>query len=196
MDDTTFQKRKYNKAKAMQEYAAVILKELSGVDRARNFEELRTVIYKILQLLGKCGGADRVYLFDKSKNGQEVYSERYEWCAPGIISKAEECRWLPAAEIPVWDMLLKKGEAFSIGDVEKVRQGMPKEYEMMKRQNVFSMIVAPVYNRNGLSGFIGMDNPYTGISQLFVQQMTFAGAHLNLARENLRLVTFQEEKQN
>lgn len=193
MDDTMFHKNNYNTRKAMQEYASAILRELPGVDRARNFEELREAIYKMLQLLGKCGGADRVCLFDKSRNGQEAYSERYEWCAPGVPSKAEECRWIAASELPVWDTLLKKGEAFAIGDVEEVRQKMPKEYEMMKRQQISSMIVVPIYNRNRLSGFIGMDNPYSNLSQLFVQQISFVGAHLNTARENLRLIIFQEK---
>ena len=192
MDDT-FHKNNYNKAKAMQEYAAAILQQLPMIDRVRNFEELKVAIYKMLQLLGKCAGADRVYLFDKSKNGEEVYSERYEWCAPGIVSKAEECQWIPVSEIPVWDALLKKGEAFAIQNIEEVRQQMPKEYEMMKQQQIFSMIAAPIYSRNRLSGFIGMDNPYSNVSHLFIQQMTFVGAHLNTARENLRLFTFQEQ---
>ncbi len=192
MDDT-FHKNSYNTAKAMQEYAAAILQQLPTIDRVRNFEELRVAIYKMLQLLGKCAGADRVYLFDKSRDGKDAYSERYEWCASGVVSKAEECKWIPVSEIPVWDELLKKGEAFAIRDIEEVRQQMPQEYKFMKQQYIDSMIAAPIYSRSHLSGFIGMDNPYANISQLFIQQMTFVGAHLNTARENLRLFTFQEQ---
>ena len=33
-----------------------------------------------------------------------------------------------------------------------------------------------------------MDHFYKGISELFIHQLAFVGAHLNTARENLRIV--------
>ena len=49
----------------MQEYASAILRELPMIDRVKNNEELDGAIYEMLQLIGKCSGADRVYIFDK-----------------------------------------------------------------------------------------------------------------------------------
>ena len=48
----------YNRTKAMQEYASAILRELPMIDRVKNNEELDGAIYEMLQLLGKCSGAE------------------------------------------------------------------------------------------------------------------------------------------
>ena len=70
----------YNRTKAMQEYASAILRELPMIDRVKNNEELDGAIYEMLQLLGKCSGADRVYIFDKKeKNRKEYFCLQYEW---------------------------------------------------------------------------------------------------------------------
>ena len=51
----------------MQEYASAILRELLMIDRVKNNEELDSAIYEMLQLLGKCSGADRACIFDKKE---------------------------------------------------------------------------------------------------------------------------------
>lgn len=59
----------------------------------------------------------------------------------------------------------------------------------MKKHHTYSRVLAPIFSRDHLSGFIGMDHFYKGISELFIHQLAFVGAHLNTARENLRMFT-------
>jgi len=66
----------YNSQKAMQQYAAAILQKLPMIDRVRNAEEMNDVIYEMLSLLGKCSGADRVYLFDRDQE-KDTYNKKY-----------------------------------------------------------------------------------------------------------------------
>lgn len=47
-----------------------------------------------------------------------------------------------------------------------------------KKCGIYSEIAAPVFFRNKIAGFIGLDNLYQNISQLFIQLLAFVGAHL------------------
>ena len=179
----------YNAQEAMQKYAGEILKKLPTIDRVRNIEELECLIREMLQILGECSGAQRVYIFDRV--GEE-YQNTYEWCAPGILSKIGFLQKVTASDMPEWVCLFEAGERVIFYDLEEIREKMPLEYQALKKCGISSEIAVPVYNRNKLAGFIGLDNPYQNVSLLFIQQLAFVGAHLNTARENLRMIGIME----
>ena len=57
----------------------------------------------MLQLLGKCSGADRVYIFDiKEKNRNEYFCLQYEWKNDDDILEIEQL----FSEITVEDILI------------------------------------------------------------------------------------------
>ena len=183
----------YNSQKAMQQYAVAILQKLPMIDRVQNAEEMNDAIYEMLSLLGKCSGADRVYLFDRDQE-KDTYNKKYEWCAPGIPAQHDFLESVTGNQAPEWRKAFNKGEILVIPDVEAVKETMPLEYAFLKKSGVHSEIVVPVYNRNRLAGSIGLDNPMENISQLFIQQVSFVGAHLNTARENMRMLAVLEKE--
>ena len=178
----------------MQEYASAILRELPMIDRVKNNEELDGAIYEMLQLLGKCSGADRVYIFDKKeKNRKEYFCLQYEWKnEDDILEKEQLFSEIAVEDIPHWTDELKKGLTIQITDREELSP-MEQEYNLMKKHHTYSRVLAPIFSRDHLSGFIGMDHFYKGISELFIHQLAFVGAHLNTATENLRMFTLLEK---
>lgn len=144
----------------------------------------------MLQLLGKCSGADRVYIFDKKeKNRKEYFCLQYEWKNEDDISEKEQLfSEITVEDIPHWTDELKKGLTIQVTDCEELSP-MEQEYNLMKKHHTYSRVLAPIFSRDHLSGFIGMDHFYKGISELFIHQLAFVGAHLNTARENLRMFT-------
>ena len=144
----------------------------------------------MLQLLGKCSGADRVYIFDKKeKNRKEYFCLQYEWKnEDDILEKEQLFSEITVEDIPHWTDELKKGLTIQVTDCEELSP-MEQEYNLMKKHHTYSRVLAPIFNRDHLSGFIGMDHFYKGISELFIHQLAFVGAHLNTARENLRMFT-------
>ena len=144
----------------------------------------------MLQLLGKCSGADRVYIFDKKeKNRKEYFCLQYEWKnEDDILEKEQLFSEITVEDIPHWTDELKKGLTIQITDREELSP-MEQEYNLMKKHHTYSRVLAPIFSRDHLSGFIGMDHFYKGISELFIHQLAFVGAHLNTARENLRMFT-------
>lgn len=144
----------------------------------------------MLQLLGKCSGADRVYIFDKKeKNRKEYFCLQYEWKnEDDILEKEQLFSEITVEDIPHWTDELKKGLTSQVTDCEELSP-MEQEYNLMKKHHTYSRVLAPIFSRDHLSGFIGMDHFYKGISELFIHQLAFVGAHLNTARENLRMFT-------
>lgn len=86
------------------------------------------------------------------------------------------------------DRRTEKGLTIQVTDCEELSP-MEQEYNLMKKHHTYSRVLAPIFSRDHLSGFIGMDHFYKGISELFIHQLAFVGAHLNTARENLRMFT-------
>lgn len=144
----------------------------------------------MLQLLGKCSGADRVYIFDKKeKNRKEYFCLQYEWKnEDDILEKEQLFSEITVEDIPHWTDELKKGLTIQVTDCEELSP-MEQEYNLMKKHHTYSRVLAPIFSRDHLSGFIGMDHFYKGISELFIHQLAFVGAHLNTARENLCMFT-------
>lgn len=185
--DAKGEKSSYSTQKAMQQYGALILKKLPMIDRVNDEEEMHRVIMEMLELLGKCTGADRVYIFDKCDDSVEYYTNTYEWCESGVQSEQDNLQTLAVDDMPCWDELFRQGETIVIRDLEDIRETMPLEYAILKPQDIQSEIAAPIYRRNSLCGFIGLDNPYKDVSELFIQQLAFVGAHLSAARDNYRI---------
>ena len=148
----------------------------------------------MLQLLGKCSGADRVYIFvKKEKNRKEYFCLQYEWKnEDDILEKEQLFSEITVEDIPHWTDELKKGLTIQVTDCEELSP-MEQEYNLMKKHHAYSRVLAPIFSRDHLSGFIGMDHFYKGISELFIHQLAFVGAHLNTATENLRMFTLLEK---
>lgn len=190
----TDKKDNYSTQKAMQQYAALILQQLPMIDKVNDAAEMDDVIMGMLELLGKCTGADRVYIFDKCDKDIKYYTNTYEWCASGVQSEKDNLLTLAVEDMPCWDERFRNGETIVIRHLEDVRESMPLEYDILKPQNIQSVIAAPIYRRSFLCGFIGLDNPYPNVSELFIQQLAFVGTHLSAARENHTMFTRLEHQ--
>lgn len=58
-----------------------------------------------------------------------------------------------------WYEAFSKGESIIITDVEEIREEHCISYNMLKAQNVKNVVVCPLYYKNEIKGFFGVDNP-------------------------------------
>jgi PAS domain S-box-containing protein len=113
----------------------------------------------VLEPIGKAAGASRVYFFEvfRGEAGQQLMSQRAEWCAPGVKSVSGNPRHQP---VPVdrdfkrWGELLSRGEVVS----GRVRDFPPSERAILEPQGILSMLVLPLRINQAWVGFIGFDN--------------------------------------
>ena len=114
-------------------------------------------INSALEKVGKAVNADRSYVFRFSKNGLET-SNTHEWCAPGIEPQIDKLRQLAVDRFPWWMEHLKRFESINIANVQDMPEEANEEKEILKSQNIQSLIVVPMIHAGNLIGFLGFDS--------------------------------------
>ena len=136
-----------------------ILSLISDINQASDEKEVKDCIPALLQYTGEYTDADRVYIFELMSEKQDYYSNTFEWCREGIIPQIDNLIRISVDSMPVWHEKFLRGETIIIHDLEKIRETMPSEYDILKVQDIHSLLVLPLFANTQLSGFIGLDNP-------------------------------------
>ena len=185
---------KYNSGRAMRDFADPIMKHLTHISRMKDMSELESAVQELFCIVGKTTGADRVFLFDENSDRPGVYGNTYEWCAGGVSAQKDELQTLTQDDMPYWTRTFLNGENIVIPDLEEVKDIMPGEYEILAAQDIRSEIASPIIYRGHLMGFIGLDNPASDVSALFIQELAFIGSAIISTRENMRMTALLERQ--
>ena len=73
-----------------------------------------------------------------------------------------------------------------IHDLEATKNSEPEEYELLKTQEICSLIAVPIYANHQMNGFIGVDNPDLRQNEISITLLSDVGGHLGCVRENLK----------
>lgn len=119
--------------------------------------ETDEAINNTLEMLGNYLKGERVYVF--SIHGRTM-DNTYEWCAEGVSREIASLQNLPVTLIDRWLPYFKKDECVIIEDIEQIRETSPEEYEVLKVQNIRSLITVPLIEKENLAGYFGIDNPW------------------------------------
>ena len=115
---------------------------------------------EVLKNVAEYFQADRAYIFLINKHGS--LDNAYEWCRDGVGPQIENLQGIDICYIDRWLPNFKDNKVIITSDVEEIRESRPEEYQMLKAQNIYSMVEAPLYslyNKSQLIGFVGLDNP-------------------------------------
>lgn len=162
----------------------IVLNQMVLIDRAADINELNTAIRILLASIGDYTGADRAYTFEYYKK-TGIYRNSNEWCAGGVIPQIDNLQDLTIPDMPCWHKAFQKSESIIIEDLEDIRTEMPSEYEILKVQDIRTVIVFPMYHKNELYGFIGVDNPVLNQSQRLINLLAVVGGHLGAAYDSI-----------
>ncbi len=115
------------------------------------------VINTSLELMGNLSNASRSYLF-LFNDINKTMDNTHEWCAKGVTAEKESLQGLPQDAIPWWMAKLNNREVIHITDVSMMPEERAAEQDILKQQNIKSLLIQPLFIGNLLSGFIGFDN--------------------------------------
>ena len=79
---------------------------------------------------------------------------------------------------------------------KKSQKKPPQEYEILKPQNIHSLIAVPIYTNHKFIGFIGLDNPDLNQDMVSMNLLSDVGCHMGSVRENLRMMKVLEQEHN
>lgn len=170
-----------------------ILTQMAELGKVRNVRECQVAINNRLEKIGHFTKADRAYIVDE-KDG--CYYNTYEWCNEGIEPQINQLQNLRAEDMPYWIPKLSSGESIFIEDLENVKETMPVEYEILKPQNIHTLIVFPIILSNTLKGFIGVDNPNIKDAKDVIRLLAALGSYLGTTRENAAVYAKLEYRLN
>ena len=111
----------------------------------------------LLEHLGKALNGERTYIFEQNESGSD--DNTYEWVADGVEPEQENLQNVPPEVCASWYRKFSVGRHIVIENVEDIRESEPLQYENLKRQDIQSLVVVPLYDGKRIIGFYGVDNP-------------------------------------
>ena len=111
----------------------------------------------VLEYIGKALKGERTYIFERNRNGCD--DNTYEWTAVGIEPQKDILQNLPPEVCANWYSNFAVNRHIVIADLEDIRENDPLQYANLKRQDIHSLVVVPLYDNKEAIGFYGVDNP-------------------------------------
>jgi diguanylate cyclase (GGDEF)-like protein/PAS domain S-box-containing protein len=137
------------------------LKVESAVAQASNVlareEDLDAGVNAALDILRQAAGANRSYIIMARDRGTKMGNIQ-EWCAPNTEPTLEGFQDLDPAAFPWWMNRLKENEAIAVPDVSAMPPEAAAEKEILKAQDVRSLLAVPLNSGGELAGLIGFDD--------------------------------------
>lgn len=110
-----------------------------------------------LHILGRFLEADRSYIFEVD---DEYMSNTHEWCNDGVTSQKHQLQQLPLSLIDPWLERFAENDAVLISNIDILpKWGRAEEYEVLKAQDISSLVAVPLELDGRFAGYVGVDNP-------------------------------------
>ena len=186
----------YDKYRQKIESMDMVFRKLIFLEESETEEQLNQRIPFFFFFLGNYTKSDRVYIFDWIPVLEEKYHNTFEWCREGVRSQLEILQNVPVTCMSNWHERFEQGKSIVLADVEEIRYTMPSEFELLTMQDIYSEIAVPVFYKNKLSGFIGLDNPEVSFLEVSAKLMRDVGIHLSYVRENRKILSQLQNKEN
>ena len=156
------------------EIAIDITEQKRQSDMLRNYQNLEIIVNNgirialnepvpdksldiILEYIGMALNGERTYIFERTEEGCD--NNTYEWVAAGITPEKDNLQNLPPEVCENWYRNFSESKNIVIEDIEDIRESDPLQYKNLKRQNIHTIAVVPLYLDGKVIGFYGIDNP-------------------------------------
>ena len=123
----------------------------------------------MLEYLGKFLNGERTYIFEKNADGRD--DNTYEWVAEGVVPEKDLLQDLPCEVCAHWYDSFSENRHIVIRDLEDIKESDPLQYANLKRQDIHSLVVVPLYDDGQVIAFYGVDNPGQDISFEYTADM-------------------------
>ncbi len=107
--------------------------------------------------MGQLSGASRSYII-LIDDENYITINTHEWCAEGVEPQIDILKAIPLDETPWWIEKVRRGEIIHFPNVSKMPVEASLEKELLKSQDIKSILAFPLIIGDKNSGFIGFDN--------------------------------------
>lgn len=114
-----------------------------------------TIVNNILKSVRDLFDASNAYMFEFSKD-KKSRTCVYEVVREGSVSIMQNDKLRSNAEMPYLFKTILSGQPIIINKLSKMPEGAEKEYKLFKSYGLQSMMSIPSFNKDGVSGYIGV----------------------------------------
>lgn len=107
----------------------------------------------------------RAYIFEFDTD-RETAANTYEVCAPGTVPAKDILQEVPFSSFAAWFGLFERDGCIAISDVSALGDDRAAERELLRVQQISSLIVVPMRENGRLTGMMGVDDPARNVDQL------------------------------
>ncbi len=111
-----------------------------------------------LEKIGTYYGAKRAYTFDIDYE-KNILINTYEWCSHCTTSEIDSLQDIPLDFAADWIYHFERDGEYVIQDLEKDVHPNSATYEILKAQDITSLLTIPLIKNGKAISFIGVDNP-------------------------------------
>ena len=122
--------------------------------RAILIEDISRCLDECLEIMGKTLHVCRIYIFEYH-HGSGTADNTFEWVSDGIAPQKENLQGLSMKKYPWWMEMMNNNKIINYQDIEDIPGGPEKE--LLRSQNIKSILVVPLFVNNAFYGFMGFD---------------------------------------
>ncbi|HWR82489.1 MAG TPA: PAS domain S-box protein [Candidatus Deferrimicrobium sp.] len=120
-------------------------------------QDIDNGITEALKSIGEFVDVDRSYVFLMRDDGTTV-DNTHEWCREGIAPQIRNLQGLTEDAFPWWSKRLRQFENIHIPRLDDLPPEAAREKEILRVQDIQSLIVVPLTSAGMLRGFLGLDS--------------------------------------
>lgn len=171
---------------------------LSLLKKDNSEEEILT---KILNDLLKHFDGDRVYIFTYDWEN-EVQHNTHEVVRDGVAPQKENLQNIRLDDVPWWTERLSLGSPIIVDDVEGLKEKDKLVYDLLRSQEITSLISVPLISETKVFGYLGIDivnrrRKWTSVDrQWFLSTANIISIIIELSRSEAEAVEKKEYFQN
>lgn len=145
-------------------------------------ENLNFGINQILQEAMEKLGGDRAYIFSYD-HGQKVQNCIYEVVSESGLAEIEQLQGVPFDATPWWNGEMISDRAIYMHKLEELPPEAKSEYEILKVQNIKSILVEPLIINGKTWGYIGIDfvKDYDLLDKIAIEWFTSVAGMMSLS---------------
>ncbi len=140
----------------------ILLEEtlLSCIQTLSSDLDITMALTSLLSIVGGYYKAKRAYIFEFDQRAGTM-NNIYEWTKDGVSPEINNLQEIPLHLIDSWVKRFEQDGVFFISCLDRDVAPQSLQFEILKAQNIESLMAAPLRVQRRLFGFLGVDDPST-----------------------------------
>lgn len=121
-------------------------------------KDINLALNRFLETIGSYYQAGRAYIFEFDTKKQTM-DNTFEWCADGTKTEKDRLQNVQIEVIESWIRKFRETGEFYIAVLEDDVSHSRADFDILKAQEIESLMAAPLLRDGEIVGFLGVDNP-------------------------------------